>query len=448
MNLMKIYDQLPCFLQNVACTLVGFNVKNRKYGRRFRKVLNDFLERDKWSYAQLCEYRDQQLQKIVAHCYEHVPYYRRLFDSLGIDYRQIRGLDDLSVLPILTKSMVLNNFDQFLADNIKDSERMLMHTSGTSGSCFYFYYTKSAYAAQWADKKRYDYHINVTGHEWNAYFGGRSIVPKQDHNPPFYRINYAMKEVLFSSFHLCSKNFPNYLEGFEKFKPECWHGYPSSFQALAQYMLDTNQYLSFVPKVIFLSSENVTKESLDKMEAAFGVRPIQGYALTEQVATFRQYLDGRMLVMEDLSAVEFIPVNNTDLCKVIGTTLTNYAMPLLRYDTNDLVSYKETESGREILSIEGRLEDDIKLPNGGTIRRLSRIFHNQPNILEAQIVQKNMECVEFHIVRGAHFCQEDFKRLEKEIAEFLAGHIGWKIVYDDAVPRTNNGKVKFIVSEL
>ena len=99
---------------------------------------------------------------------------------------------------------------------------------------------------------------------------------------------------MFSAWHLCNENYPEYIKGLEKYKPEFWHGYPSSFLSLAQYMIDNNIRITFSPKYILLTSENVTDIQLDKMEHAFGIRPIQGYAMTEQVATFREYPDGHM----------------------------------------------------------------------------------------------------------------------------------------------------------
>ena len=89
MDGMKVYDSLPVILQNVACTMEGIRVKRKKYGALTKKYLPDFMERDNWTYAQKCEYRDKQIQHMVEHCYYHVPYYHNLFDKLGIDSKNI-----------------------------------------------------------------------------------------------------------------------------------------------------------------------------------------------------------------------------------------------------------------------------------------------------------------------------------------------------------------------
>ena len=211
MDVMKVYDRLPVCLQNLACTMEGIRVKRKKYGALTKKYLPDFMERDNWNYAQKCAYRDKQIQRMVEHCYYHVPYYHNLFDKLGIDYKNIKTLDDLKLLPILTKDTVRNCGNELMADNVSERDCYHMHTSGTTGSSLKFLYSKEAYAMQWAEAQRYEHDLGLTGSEWNAYFGGRSIVPKECNKPPFYRVNYAMKEVMFSAWHMCEANYPNYI---------------------------------------------------------------------------------------------------------------------------------------------------------------------------------------------------------------------------------------------
>ena len=447
MDIMRFYDHLPVFAQNLACTLEGLRVRKNKYGRYQKEQLIGFEERKDWSYEQLCRYRDEQLQKMIEHCYHHVPYYHEMFDKNNIDYRTIRTLDDLKMIPLLNKELVIQNKDKLKADNVREKDVLHMHTSGTTGSALQFLYSKEAFAKRWAEDERYTKTIEYDIYAWSAYFCGRSIVPKNKNKAPFYRINYAMKEVMFSAFHLDIENFPNYIYGLEKYKPLFWHGYPSSICPLAQYLIDNKIQLSFQPKIIYLSSENVTDLIISQIERAFGVRPIQGYAQTEAVATFRQYRNGEMYVIEDISAVEMLPVDD-GLCKVVGTSLTNYAMPFLRYDTNDLVTYEITEKGRKITSLDGREEDNIKLRNGGVIRRLDFIFKDQVNITEAQLVQKTYDCVEIHVVKGKNFTVADEEKLKKDFHDYLAGKIQFEIVYQDKIEKTKNGKMKFIISEV
>ena len=154
-----------------------------------------------------------------------------------------------------------------------------------------------------------------------------------------------------------------------------------------------------------------------------------------------------MLVDEDFSAVELIPIDEEGVCRIIGTTLTNYGMPFLRYDTEDLATWELTEQGREILTLEGRDGDNVRLRDGGVFRNL-RSFVEQPRVIESQIVQKSLDLIEIHVVKGKDYTEADEKRLEESARQALADRIGWKIVYVDRVRRGKNGKIKCVISEL
>jgi len=448
MNLMKLYNRLPAWCQTLAVSLEGWRIQKRRYDALFEERYQDFVSRNDWTYEQKCDYRDQQLQKMVKHCYETVPYYRSLFDRLNIDYRDIQTLDDLKLLPILDKQSIREHYEEFFSESYDRSALIEQHTSGSTGTGFSFYQNREAHADVWAHVWRGNHNIGLNRDMWCAYFGGRSIVPPEKKNGPCHRINYPGKQIMFSIYHMNDHIFAQWVKVLNKHRPPWIQGYPSALVPFASYLEGTNQRLSYVPKVITLSSENVSWAQEDFLHRIFGVYPMQNYAQCEAVATFRQRQDHRIFVDEDFAAVEFIPVDESGLCRIVGTTLSNYAMPFLRYDTKDLATWRLTEEGREVLTLDGRDEDDIRLRDGGSIRRLSRVFQDQLHIVEAQIIQKSLDEVQFHVVKSPDYTAEDEHRLEQEISGYLTDRIGWKIHYVDQLRRNKNGKVKFIISEL
>ena len=448
MNVMKIYNRLPAWCQTLAVSLEGWRIQKRRYDDLFEERYREFMSRNHWTYEQKCAYRDQQLQKMVKHCYETVPYYRDLFHRLNIDYRQIKGVEDLKLLPILDKQTVREHYEEFFSQSYHRRELIEQHTSGSTGTGFSFYQNREAHADVWAHVWRGNRNIGLDRNMWCAYFGGRSIVPPERKSGPYYRINYPGKQILFSIYHMNDLAFAQWVQVLNKRRPPWIQGYPSALVPFASYLERTNQRLNYVPRVITLSSENVSWAQEDFLCRIFGVYPMQNYAQCEAVATFRQRLDHKIIVDEDFSAVEFIPVDDAGLCRIIGTTLSNYAMPFLRYDTKDLAVWRLTPEGREILSLDGRDEDDIKLSDGGSIRRLSRVFQDQLHIAEAQIIQKSLDDLQFHVVKTSAYTAEDEYRLEQAIGGYLTDRISWKIVYVEQLKRNKNGKVKFIISEL
>ena len=74
-----------------------------------------------------------KLQRMVAYCYERVPFYRRRFDTIGLKPEHIQTLADIDRIPFTTKADLRDNypFDLFA---VPQKEIVRLHAStGTTG---------------------------------------------------------------------------------------------------------------------------------------------------------------------------------------------------------------------------------------------------------------------------------------------------------------------------
>ena len=83
----------------------------------------------------------KKLQKLVSFSYQHVPYYRELFDNIGLKPDDIRELADIQKIPISTKEMIRKGKDNLIADNVNVNSYKIKRavTGGTTGIPFAFY---------------------------------------------------------------------------------------------------------------------------------------------------------------------------------------------------------------------------------------------------------------------------------------------------------------------
>src|SRR5437016_2452298 len=102
-NLEAIYLHLNVPLQHVACSLEGWRVGRVRYRGAFNSLLAEAERRTFWSETRIRTFRDERLRSFIRHCSQTVPFYRQLFKQLRINPEDIRTLEDLAVLPILTK---------------------------------------------------------------------------------------------------------------------------------------------------------------------------------------------------------------------------------------------------------------------------------------------------------------------------------------------------------
>lgn len=453
MNKMDIYYKLPIFAQNVACYFQGRRIVKTRYSQHFWSYLKDYESRSDWTYEQLIEYRNMKLQRMIKHCYETVPYYKKLFNEKGINYNEIKTIDDLKILPILSKSEVKANINSFISTVIPKSKLKIHPTGGTTGSGLSFYTTDEEEAEQWAVWWRYRRNLGIDIDMWCGNFGGKTIVPIENKKPPFWRYNTPCKQIFFSGYHINEQNALYYADEIKKRNIKWLHGYPSNLANLASCLLAKGIKLDI--KNVTIGSENLYDYQRELILEAFNTMPCQHYGLTEGVANISQRKDGNLYVDEDFSVVEFIPMNESSY-SIIGTSLSNWAMPLIRYDTGDQATINKLGGknydigGRIIKQINGRTNEFIVLEDNTRISSaaLSLVFKDIIAIKEAQIVQKEKNYILVRIAKTGIYSPSDEEKTTKALKERLGKDMRIDYQYTDVLPRTSSGKMKLVISEI
>jgi phenylacetate-CoA ligase len=447
------YLQLPWYAQHIAASLEGWRSQRDRYDAGFKSFLHDAQSRVFWTTEQMFAFRDERLRSFIRHCSTTVPYHRKIFFDLGISPEEINSIKDLQYLPVLTKKDVQDHYQQLVSDVVPQNERIIAHTSGTTGGGLRFAVTRSALQEQWAVWWRYRHWHGIQMGTWCGYFGGRSIVPISCAKPPFWRYNVPGKQILFSGYHMNQENMPNYVDCLRKWKPQWLHGYPSLLSLMAEYMMSSGCDLGYEIRWITTGAENLLPQQATLIEKVFGVTPRQHYGMAEAVANFSECDRGKLHVDEDFAAVEFLPNDDGLSYRVVGTNFTNPATALLRYDVEDNVTLDGENCscgrpGRIVTRIDGRKEDYVILKNGTRIGRMDHIFKDMVNIREAQIYQKHPGEIILRIVRAGHYSNKDAESLLSETRKRVGENALIHLEYVDRLERSKTGKLRFVVSEL
>ena len=91
---------------------------------------------------QLRELQSERLVRQVRHVYDHVPSYRAKMDAIGLLPEDIHGIEDLRLLPFVTKTDLRETYpDGMLAVDRRECVRM-HSTSGTTGRRVLAFYTQ------------------------------------------------------------------------------------------------------------------------------------------------------------------------------------------------------------------------------------------------------------------------------------------------------------------
>lgn len=452
MNRERFYLALPPWLQNVVCSLEGWRIARTRYGSEFWRQLQAAEDRCHWPEEQVSAFRDSRIHVFVNHCYATSPWYKAAFDRIGLIPSDVKSLRDLEQVPILLKSEVQRGYGNLVSRAVPTSRQIIHHTSGTTGGGLRFATTLAATQEQWAIWWRYRRWHAIQPDTWCGYFGGRSVVPLSQRGPPFWRINWPGRQILFSAYHMSEKNMLAYVNKLRKQRPPWLHGYPSLLALLAGFMKDRGLDVGYQVNVITTGAENLLLQQKALIERAFGVAPRQHYGMAEAVANISECELGNLHVDEDFSAVEFVP-GESGTYKVIGTNFSNMATPLLRYDVQDNATPSDAVCscgrwGRLVASVDGRLEDYVILKNGAKLGRLDHVFKDLINIQEAQIAQRRAGAITLRVVRGAGYTESDEALLLREFRQRVGEEADIEIDYVGALDRTASGKLRFVVSEI
>jgi len=97
---------------------------------------------DRLPPEQLAGFQTRALNRVVEQALRVSPYYRRIYESIGLDPGDIKTLDDFQHLPVIQKEELRAHNWEFMALG-KDQWAEMFSTSGSTGAPVYFPYAES-----------------------------------------------------------------------------------------------------------------------------------------------------------------------------------------------------------------------------------------------------------------------------------------------------------------
>jgi phenylacetate-CoA ligase len=441
-NLNSLFYFLPYPFKNLSASIVGYFKQRQKYGKFFQNYYN-FLISSNLKTQKKKSY--EELEEFLLYMRKKCPFYsKRIPKDL-----------DLKTTPIIDKNIVIRNYNAIQMKPPFKTGR----TSGTTGQPIKVPYTKIAYQKEYAF---WWYHRTFGGVKIGdkiATIAGHKVTSASRDGPPFWIFNVADNQIFFSSYHLSLKNIPHYVNKLNEFKPELIHGYPSSIYLLAKFILENQLQIQFKPKMIVTSSEATFDFQRRTIEQAFKSKVYIFYGNIECCGHITECSYGKLHLQPYHSHVRIIKEDGSDAGKnetgrLIATNFSNYAFPLINYDTKDIVKISneqkcQCDSGGMVLeSIIGRIEDFIVTPEGRVIVRLGHLFKDVKYIRNAQIEQNNPKQIVIRIEQEKKYSSVIERQVLREARSRLGNSMEINFEYVNEICKEKNGKFKFIVQKM
>lgn len=461
-TLEKLYGHVPVWAQNLGISLYGLMWFRERFGGDYARHVTEYWERDRWSKAQMDQFVQEQLRERLVRAFEHVPYYRERWRQAGFSAGDLKRLTvaDLSRLPETPKEDLRRKPDAFVDGTFNPKQLRRHYSSGSTG-------TPITAICSADDYRRFVAAREVRSFGWagtsvrspRSMLGGRLVVRTAESRPPFYRYNFAEKQVYFSAYHISPRNAPSYVEGFNRYKPVVFTGYAQSHYLLGRILLEEGLSLDYQPEAIILSSEKVTREMRVTLAQAFGARAYEEYGAVENCVLATECDQGNLHVSPDFGLVEIVddagqPVGPGEVGRLLCTGFANTAQPLIRYDIGDLGVWSDEACacGRDhlpvIREIVGRLEDVIIGPDGRQMVRFHGLFINLPRVIEAQVIQERIDLLRVRVVVADDFSADDEEAIRRRVTEERLPGMNVLIERVPALERSERGKLRAVISKL
>ncbi len=432
------------------------------YLKTFRSTYAFLQKSQWWSREQLEEYQMRKLSKLLKHAYENIPYYRKVFDERDLKPHNIQNCSDLQKLPFLTKEIIRDNLSDLIARNYSPEKLEYVTTGGSTGVPLGFYYEKGISRAQeWAFMKTQWDRVGYLFRDKCAVIKGYVIASTTKGR--FWEYTLLGRWLILSSYHMTDDNLPRYIKKLREFKPRFVQAYPSAITILARFMKRNGVEHFPSVKAILCSSENLYPAQRELLEDTFRCRVYSWYGHAERVVLAAECEKGSYyhifpeygiteLVKEDGSPVS----NYNETGIIVGTGLDNYAMPLIRYETDDLAVKVNGVCAckREyplIKKVEGRWLQEFIITKSNRFISITAInMHSDvfDNVEQFQFYQDKKDEVVLNIVRKGTYTDRDSVYIRSELLKKLGDDINLVIKFTDHIPRTERGKYNFLIQKL
>jgi phenylacetate-CoA ligase len=269
--------------------------------------------------------------------------------------------------------------------------------------------------------------------------------------PPFWVYNYASCQLYLSSLHIAEWSVTDYVNALVKYQPKCMIGYTNSIYQIALFMKECNQV--FKLKAVITNAEPLYEYQEKIIAEAFECPVVETYGQAELVSFASRFPDGKIYESLEMGVTEIIDINqyeDGEYGRLIATGMLNKAMPLIRYDTNDLISnakYHEDGSLPEYGKILGRRDDVIILEDGRKIVQIDGIFTSELNILQGQIIQEDYTKFTIKLVPALNWRDENKNIIRNSLIQRL-GNVDIKIEICNEIEKTWVGKFRVIKSNV
>ena len=407
---------------------------------------NQYRKRD-----DLLNIQERNLRIILDHAFHNVQLYNSKFKLKGIRPNEIKKIEDLTKISMITKQEIKNGMQKnpryVLDRNSNLNKCRISHTAGTTGMPLKIYKSKKDLYYNWARQSFVFFECGVKLRDkiirildttikkvyWFQKFGALRIE------------DISIKQPIHDIINKLSKS-----------KFDALQSYPTIYSLLTQHI----ENCKINPRIIFSAAETLSEKVRREINSVFNTELFELYGAHEfgRIA-FECDQHCGMHAISDHYIIEVLRdgehVSPGEKGEIVITGLHNYTMPFIRYRIGDvgMLSDEVCGCGRNyplIKGFEGRIDDFLELPSGRIIspRNVNNLEYTE-GVAEFQIIQKRRDKFLVKLVKGNGFSKNTISEIKEIIKSGCLGEeVNVEVKVVDRIERGKTGKLKNVISNV
>lgn len=423
--------------------LPSYDAVNRRKCSQHR----EFLEKSQWWPAErLRDFQWQELQRLLKHAFETVPFYQKKYKEHGISLGDIRNWEDFSRVPTLTKKEIQLHGAE-LCSMAWQGRLLPEATGGSSGVPTRFFITVESY--DWrsaATQRAYRWSGCSLGertlHLWGSPIGYRSFW-RVSKDKLFYSFR---RELVINTFHQSDQFWADTWQRSAQFRPRFLVGYVSSLEQFVSYGRQHGLKLPEL-RAVLAAAEPVYDGFRRLVESTLQVPLFNTYGSREFMSIGAEcerhqglHVNGENILLQTKNADE-------GPSEFLVTDLHNYGMPFIRYEIGDVgtLDFEVCPCGRglpKISSIEGRTLDLLRGKDGRIVPGIffPHLLKDIPEVSEFQVEQKCIDEIVVRMVVARPLSTKSRELLQDETVKVFGNTARLELQEVHSIVRRTSGK--------
>jgi phenylacetate-CoA ligase len=446
------------FIRRQAMRLYGMATGRQVLARLDELNRNQWLSRDA-----LLALQRFKLHQVLAYAYQYVPYYTRTFDRAGFRPDAVLSdLSSLSRLPVLTKAIIRENFDDMqTAEPGRRARLSRLTTGGSTGHPLIFMQDSNFRDYVTADIHR---HLGWAGWKFgqrHAYIWGANFEVTSAQSRRTRLMDWVLNRFTINAYVLSEETMGAFADRVRRERPRLLFGYASSLHRFAQFARQKNlRDITF--DGIFSSAEVLYPQQRAYIEETFSCRMFNRYGTRDLGGVacecsahngLHASIDNNYIeVLTDLGGG---PAQTGETGHLVVTNLNNYGMPFIRYSIEDMGAWSargRCSCGRELPLMElvqGRRIDMFKTKDGRSVwGGFASPLFGMPGVKQFQLIQKSLDHVVARIVKDSALDESRLSEIERTVHIALGDDVKVDFEFPSEIPVLTSGKYRYAISEL